>query len=256
MSLCSYVFAYSPETERLVTAFEHELASKTLAERKRYLQSLSLLLNDPQIQKKQELRTLVQELLHWTQYKLTGKKQPLQLPRPSDGQSYITLAGVDADRIRAAWLQRHNDARIAQWIAPLTYHSDLERSATLWSEYQVANGYVGHKRKADDGYYNYASLQEWFENLGIYFAHPWGGRSAFSESMGYRGYRCESSDCSSSLLDSTKKTFDAFMKEGVKWAHYKAIMMPHYTQMGVGFAFDSDKKMIYTTIHYAAELVE
>lgn len=33
-------------------------------------------------------------------------------------------------------------------------------------------------------------------------------------------------------------------------------MMPHYTQMGVGFAFDSDKKMIYTTIHYAAELVE
>ncbi|MDO4713303.1 MAG: CAP domain-containing protein [bacterium] len=247
--------AYSSQTEGFISAFERELASKNATEKKQYLQALSAILSDPQVQKKSEVRILVQELLHWTQYKLTGKKQDLQISRSSDGQSYIHLAGIDAEILRQTWLQWHNDARIEQGLPPLQYHSELERSATLWSEYQVANGYVGHKRKADDGYYNYASLQEWFAELGIRFASPGRGRSAFSESMGYRGYRCSSADCSSAMIEVTKKTFDAFMREGANGAHYKAIMMPHYTQMGVGFAIDQQKNMVYTTIHYAADII-
>ena len=141
-------------------------------------------------------------------------------------------------------------------MEPLAYHSELERSATEWSKKQAETWYVGHKRKKTDWYYNYSSVQQRFADLGIKFANLWGGKSSFTESMGYRGYSCSGADCTSAMIDSTKKSFDAFVKEGPGGVHYKAIVMPHFKYIGVGFAVNSKTKTVYTTIHYGTDILE
>lgn len=251
------VFALSPQTEFFISAFEKELKTKSQTEQTRYLHWLRAVLSDPQIRSKTQVKILVSELYTWVETKLSDKVLETQVNTSiSAGSELIQLQGVDATRVRNAWLERHNQARADKGLPPLNYHSELERSATARSQYQVDNGYVAHKRNSNDGYYNYVAIQDWFAAMGIRFSQLWAGRSSFSESMGYRGYSCNQADCTQALLNATKKSFDAFMKEGINGAHYKAIMMPHYTQMGVGFAVDSQKKIVYTTIHYSTELVD
>ena len=115
---------------------------------------------------------------------------------------------------------------------------------------------MGHKRKKTDWYYNYSSVQQRFADLGIKFASIGSGKSSFTESMWYRGYSCSGADCTSTMIDSTKKSFDAFVKEWPGGVHYKAIVMPHFKYIGVGFAVNSKTKTVYTTIHYGTDILE
>jgi hypothetical protein len=74
--------------------------------------------------------------------------------------------------------------------------------------------------------------------------------------VGYRGYKCNWWDCTQAVIDSTKKVFDSFINEWTNWAHYKAIVMPHYHYIWLGFQVNPANNTIYTVIHYAEEIVE
>ncbi len=254
------VSAYSAWTDQFVRSFEQKLQTKTAQEQDQYLQLISTILSAPQVQSSNnaEIKLLVKELTHWLWTKGIGNTwtPALQL-KLSDGQSYQTLENIDFDQVRSAWLQWHNDLRATQGLAPYRYHSDLEKSAKSWAD-QLANLAIKsgtHKRKEADSYYSYASIKERFSDFGIFFPKETGGRNAFSESVGYRSFSCASSDCTEALITATKRIFDTFAAEGKNGAHYKAIMMPHFTQLGLGFQLDSAKKTIYVVIHYAGDLL-
>ena len=253
-----FTSAYSAQTEQFIAWFEKELAKKkTAADKKAYLEQIESLMNDSTMKEKSELKTLNTEILEWIAKKL-GKKtaQTQQSFRASTTPESIRIEWVDAQQLRDAWLWWHNSLRAEKGLEPLVYHSELERSATEWSKKQAETWYVGHKRKKTDWYYNYSSVQQRFADLGIKFASIGSGKSSFTESMWYRGYSCSGADCTSTMIDSTKKSFDAFVKEWPGGVHYKAIVMPHFKYVGVGFAVNSKTKTVYTTIHYGTDILE
>ena len=157
-------------------------------------------------------------------------------------------------------LGRHNAERIAIGATPYGYHSDLEKAATTRAKVLNAEARTSntHGRKSGDGYYNYTSIMEWFNNLGIYFPNAGGGRTAFSESVGRGYYKCSSNDCTDSLITAIKTTWDnLIMKEkNHNGAHYRSATMPHFTQMGMGISIDTEKNRYYLVLHYSMDVVE
>ena len=252
------VSAYSAWTDQFIHSFNKTLQTKTAKEQEEYLQLISTILSAPQVQSsnKTEIKLLVKELTHWLWTKGISNTPALQL-RLSDGKSYQTLEKVDFDQVRSAWLSWHNELRAVEGLEPYSYHSDLEKSAKSWSD-QLASLAIKswtHKRKETDGYYSYTSIKERFSDLGIFFAKETGGKSAFSESVGYRSFNCTSNDCTEAFITATKRVFDTFASEGKNGPHYKAIVMPHFNQMGLGFQLDEAKKTIYVVIHYAGDIL-
>lgn len=169
------------------------------------------------------------------------------------GSGSIDLPSVDAEKIREAWLNWHNEERTSKWLEKLSYQSDLERTATDRST-SLVEKYTGHKRPGMNGYYNYNGIKKWFSERGVNFIDMSGARSLFSESIGYRYYKCSSGDCTETAIKSLRKIFDGYLKEGTGGVHYKAILMPHFTQMGVGVKVNPQNNMIYATLHYGANL--
>lgn len=156
--------------------------------------------------------------------------------------------------MRSARLDWHNQLRAKKGLDPYTYHSDLEKTAKKWADELVKIKQRTHKRSPQDGYYHYGNIKSWFAEQGVAFPVETGGRSAFSESIGYRAYQCRAGDCTQALLDASQKVFSMFEAEGEKGAHYKALVMPHFQQIGVGFQFEPERKQLYIVIHYAGEL--
>ncbi len=173
--------------------------------------------------------------------------------KPSENKTWIDLPGVDGAKIAQTILDRHNQARSKAGLPPYRYHSELERSATAWAKELAQRNQATHTRAAGDGYYNYTKIQNRFSDLGIKFEQLGGGLTSFTESIGYRSYRC-ASNCDQALLDSAKKSFDRFLSEGANGAHYKAIMSPHFKQIGVGFGVSGGQA--YLVIHYGLEILE
>jgi uncharacterized protein YkwD len=82
-------------------------------------------------------------------------------------------------------LMWHNKERTSRGVASYTYHSDLEKSAQHRADQLKAEGRTSntHTRNAGDGYYNYASITDWFATLGVKFPSAGGGKVSFSESV-------------------------------------------------------------------------
>lgn len=171
----------------------------------------------------------------------------------SGGTGSIDIPFVDAEKLRTAWLSWHNEERVEKGLVPYRYHGDLERTGTAWSK-SLAEKYTAHRREWLTGYYNYYGIMKWFADRDVTFETMTGKRSSFSESIGYRYFKCTSGDCTDKAIKATRKIFDSYLKEGVNGVHYRAIVMPHFTQMGVGFAVNPQNNMIYATIHYGVEL--
>jgi len=268
LGLHSNIYAYSSQTQRFITLFERQMKTMDKEKKLQYLDLIASILDAPSVKSnnKTEVRTLVNELNQWineskgvknisTTTKTTSSSAKEKV---SDWVNYQTLPNVDYNKVREARLQWHNDLRTSLGVQLIQYHSDLEKSAVNRSNYLASNSITEgtHKRKEGDGYYNYNSLKEWFWDLWIYFVKETWGKSVFSESVWYRRYTCSAWDCTQALIDATKKVFDSFASEWANWAHYKAIVMPHYNYMWIGFQFDPNTKYVYTVIHYAEKIVE
>lgn len=183
----------------------------------------------------------------------TSKSTISKLPDLSD-----TFTNIDVNRVREAVLSRHNDERENVWVNDYTYSVDLEKAALvratkLNNEWKTNNM---HLRKSGDGYYNYNSILERFSDLGIKFPASVGSAASFSESVWYGYYKCNSSDCTDSLINAIKKTWTwLIMKEkSYNWDHYRAAVMKHFTQMGVWISIDYSLNKYYLVLEYWVEI--
>lgn len=255
-------FAYSAQSENLIKAFNTQMNWMTKEKKTEYLKLITSILNEPKVQKNANAnaKILIKELWERSSKELNKLKnnQSTYTAKSSDWKSYQTLSNVDFDKIRDTWLNWHNEQRAQQWIEPLTYHSDLEKSTNARAKKLVEDWITEwvHKRQDSDWYYNYNNIKDWFNNLWVYFPKETWGKAAFSESVWYRYYKCNNWDCTQKLIESTKKVFDSFINEWSNGAHYKAIMMPHFKRIWIGFQVNQNTNMVYVVIHYAEEVVQ
>ena len=109
-----------------------------------YLKLITSILNEPKVQRNANAnaKTLIRELWEWSSNelkKLSGLQSISYNKKQSDWTNYQTLSNVDFDTIRTTWLNWHNEQRLSQWLEPLEYHSDLEKSANTWAKVLVEN---------------------------------------------------------------------------------------------------------------------
>ena len=251
-----HVSAYSDTTNQFIATVEEKLTSMPLSQQQGYLQTLAITMNTGAIgsltDENQIFHTEIKDRISqksWTLVQIVTNEKKNEV-------SYQDMPNIDFDKVRQAWLTWHNELRIQQGLDPYIYHSDLEKTAKNWADYLVSLKRSTHKRASSDGYYNYWGIKKWFANLGVSFLKETAWKSAFSESIGYRLYRCTTWDCTQELINSTKKIFDTFVSEGKWGVHYKAMVMPHFKQIGLGFQFDPEKKYVYTVIHYAEKVLD
>ncbi|MDR2540411.1 MAG: CAP domain-containing protein [Candidatus Peribacteria bacterium] len=169
----------------------------------------------------------------------------------------LDLPNVNVQKVRDTVLSWHNEERASVGVAPYFYSSAFEATAQTWVNNLKDNAITSntHVRTTGDGYYNYDKITAWFAELGIEFPVLAGGRVSFSESVGRGYYKCSSSDCTESLIVAIKTTRDdLFMKEKVSnGSHYRAVVMSHFTQVGVGISIDPVKKRYYMVVHYGMD---
>jgi len=163
-----------------------------------------------------------------------------------------TSGNVDFVKIKNTWIDRHNNERKSLWLNPYTWSLNLDKTAQKWADYLLSQNKTTHKRLAKDWYYNYVSMQNWFNNLWVYFV---GSSTNFSESIGWWYQKCKKADCTDSLTKSIKSTFNFFMSEKWKWyrPHYNGIIMKKFNLIWLGVAVGSWK--YYLVTHYGTKLV-
>lgn len=164
------------------------------------------------------------------------------------------ISNVDMEKVRSAWLQRHNQERHDLWLEPLAYHFALESTATTWANYLGTIRAATHKRTSSDGYYSYSSIKQRLLNQWIIFAHQEQyGQSLFTENLWWNVYSCKKTDCTEDFIAAVKKSRDFFMSE--KWRsykpHYNAIV-GDYTNIGLGIAISGTR--YYLVSHYTQDL--
>lgn len=259
----SICYSYSAQSEKLIKAFEKQMNWMTNQEKTEYLKIITSILNEPKVQKNanDNSKILIKELWERSSKELNKIKSIQSTdykPKKSDWASYQTLPNINFDTIRENRLNRHNEQRINEWLEPLEHHSDLEKSANERAKKLVEEWITEwvHKRTESDWYYNYNNIKDWFNNIWVFFPKETWWKAAFSESVWYRYYKCNWWDCTQKLIDSTKKVFDSFIKEWKNWAHYKAIIMPHFKYIWLWFQVNPNTNMVYVVVHYAEDIVE
>lgn len=165
------------------------------------------------------------------------------------------IANIDQEKIRTTRLDRHNDERITENLTPYIYDTQLEQTATSRAQYLSQIDTSTHKRKNTDGYYNYDSIKERFENQWINFPKEQNGAANFTENIAYRlNYSCKTNDCTTYLSNRIKDWFDFFMSEkSYNWAHYRWITGVQFKKMWVGIAINPTTKKIFIVTHYSVD---
>lgn len=161
---------------------------------------------------------------------------------------------VDMDRVRSTWNSWYTDVRANLGLSGYTYDKRLDRTASDWNEVFAAGNWLNHHRRSPtDSYYNYSKITDWFRARGV--VGKLIGGATTTENVGYGYYRCSSSDCTDTLISSIRSTFDFFMSE--KWksydAHYRSIVQPHFTKIGLAISVIPSENRYYMTIHYITE---
>jgi len=162
---------------------------------------------------------------------------------------YETPANTNWNDIVSYWLWVNNAERTSKGIAPLTYDKGLEMTASIRAENVRDLGQTTHKRNKSDPYYSYDSIKDWFADLGIVFDDTW---TSFSESIGRGYYNCKSDDKTQGTIKAISSTWKFFMSEkSRKWPHYRAIMTPEFTKIGLWVSIDPKTKKYYLVTHYS-----
>ena len=223
-----------------------------LQDKKLFLQQVLGLLESPEFEQSEFSSLFKQVRIHCDE--VLNQLQNNQEKNKKKTETSLDLEGIDEEKVREAVLSRHNEERKNNGLSPYTYQNLFEKSATTWSKTIVEEGRSSnfHKRKSTDGYYSYQSLMQRFENLGITFRTLTGGRTAFTESVGYGYYSCNKSDCTDDLIAAIKTTWDGLIMPEKKsnGSHYRAVVMKHFESMGIGITLNPSQKRYYLVMHY------
>lgn len=161
-------------------------------------------------------------------------------------------ASIDLQTVKDTWFSWVNATRAQQGLSAYTENEQLNRSATIWSQYSKAKGSMSHKRPGTTAYYDYYAIQDWFANLGLTFENDSG--ITFTENIGHGPYSCSSADCTQEVIDAMRYSYDYFISEAGKSysPHWNSIVSSHFKEIGFGLAVDSNS--YYVTIHYATAI--
>jgi len=156
----------------------------------------------------------------------------------------ISADGVDSDEVRQTWLQWINDARADAWSDPYILDPSLTNTAQTRANH-LRDGDITkwtHIRE-DESFRDTAAIRRWFEAQGV---TPW----LFTESNGRNVYSC-SDDCTQSLIDKIRYTYNFFASEAGKsyQPHRLSVIEKKYKIMGVGIAAGNGK--YYLTMQVA-----
>ena len=203
----------------------------------------------------QQLNEKIQEIKeNWNIEEIDPLELDLKSYKWIDSSLEYLDSSIDWDTFRNSWLSWQNEEREDLWLAPFILSDKLNRSAAIWAEYLSENNLTKwlHKRKSTDWYYNFDNIYSWFKWLGIDFERIDG--APFTENIGYWMIKC-SSNCTSSLITATKKSFNYFMSEkSYNGAHYRAISHNLFQEVGVSAVVRNNR--YYVVIHYGTEVVD
>ena len=161
---------------------------------------------------------------------------------------------VDMSRVRSAWVGWYNSVRQSEWLASYIYDIRLDSTAYDWNQvFASGKGLNHHRRSPWDSYYNFAVIDQWFMTRGINPKIV--SRAKHTENVGYGSYSCNSGDCTDSLIRSIRSTFDFFMSEkGRSYdAHYRSIVQPNFSKIGLSVIVVPGEQRYYLTVHYITE---
>lgn len=173
------------------------------------------------------------------------------IPETSD-----TIPGVNMNQVRSTWLGWYNEVRGWLGVTPYALDSRLDRTAQIWAtvlrdrvEYNATNV---HKRDLSDGFYDYDKITDWFAQYGVIGVVR--NRATTTENVGFWYYSCDDSDCTDELIQAVRGTFDFFMSEkSYNGAHYRSIVQPNFTKMGISIQVDPSIHRFYIVVHYITD---
>ncbi len=160
---------------------------------------------------------------------------------------------VDVQAVRTTWLSWINALRADKGLRPYALNDYLNATASNWSTFSVLRGTIDHRRAPKAAYYDYGAIERWFSGKGLAFANVAG--KTFTENIGWGPFRCPDGDCTEPLIGATRSTFDFFLSEkGSNGAHYRSLVNPQFTQVGIGVALSPTQGRYYLTVHYGTEV--
>lgn len=205
------------------------------------------------------------ELREIRQAKLQKKTIPVTSPSPQKPitksslppPSYTVSSNipwVDMNRVRSTWLDWYNTTRKSLSLGGYSYDSRLDATAADWNRVFAAGKWENHHRRNPwDSYYDFPVIDAWFGARGI---NPKViNRAKNTENVGYGYYSCTASDCTDELIASIRSTYNFYMSEKGKSydAHYRSIVQPYFTKIGLDIIVVPGERRYYMTIHYITE---
>jgi hypothetical protein len=164
------------------------------------------------------------------------------------------ISWVDMNRVRSAWLWFYNSTRSGLWLKLYSYDSRLDNTAHSWNiELAKWRGQNHHRRNPWDSYYNYSTITEWFRLRGVEAKLIWWATS--TENVWYGYYSCRSSDCTDSLINSIRSTYDFFLSEKGKSydAHYRSIVQSSFSKVWLDIIVVPEENRYYLTMHFITD---
>ncbi len=165
-----------------------------------------------------------------------------------------SIPWVDMNRVRATWMGWYNSTRSALSLQNYTWDTRLDGTAHDWNiVFAAGKGQNHHRRNPGDSYYDFPVIDAWFGARGV---NPKViNRAKNTENVGYGYYSCSDSDCTDELIASIRSTYDFFMSEKGKSydAHYRSIVQPYFSKIGMDIIVVPSEKRYYMTIHYITE---
>jgi hypothetical protein len=154
-------------------------------------------------------------------------------------------------RVRSAWIGWYNSTRTSLWLTPYIYDSRLDSTAHDWNIVFAWGKWQNHHRRSpSDAYYDFPKIDNWFAQRWVDPDIVSGAKH--TENVGYGYYNCNSGDCTDELIDAIRSTYNFYMSERGKSydVHYRSIVQPNFSKIGLDIIVMPSEKRYYLTVHY------
>ncbi len=183
----------------------------------------------------------IKEKLRWTQIALAdaSETQTPESSEPTTVELRLYNFNVDTKKVQETWLGWINYERSTKGLKPLTIDLTLNNTSTEWATYLGdAKKFTRMHQRPGQSCANARcyDLDEWFSTRGV--------SPAAGESIMFGGYACKAQDCTEDFIETTRgriggpSGFLGFLlgEKRYNGVHYKMMMDPNITKVGVGFA--------------------
>lgn len=151
---------------------------------------------------------------------------------------HYDLVSVDAQQVQEAWLSWINHERSTKGLQPLQLEKTLTTTSIEWASHLAKiNKFTKMHQRPGQACTNARcyDVADWFAQRGV---------STAAETVLFGGYSCTSNDCTQDFITTTKgrtggpSGFLGFLMGEKRYngVHYRMMMNPKYTSVGIGFA--------------------